>query len=479
MTDRLSTEAGSDDEANNHQHETLTVVPPLNISTTQSSMLLQANQTNNSLLLNNYSAPPPDVTNIENVIYESTLDAEKPLMLLPNDELKGFLKVFNITGAQNARNATKRKIIAMKMVQRAVSMKTMNELQDAIDENDFEDLSTFATELKNISKTSVKVSKVNRVESFTWASGDVPIFQNGEVVIGMPLIESRSDPIRTSEASSAQIAAPFQADEYCRLMHVISDPRMTSARQLLTTPRSREQLENPVDPWSDHIINLFNDPEFKPTLVPTPRDGITKSVIDSLRPSERPFERDALLLSRKFAELRSQYSIANSRYSRSGQGEHDAFPEFTNRTYVMYLHCIIIDYPFLEDLSTRAVPSDCQWEEGSGTHDIGQTEFSDRSPSVSTKRKRGNRDNDDGLIEIAKALKVQNPGAVKETEEAERDRARDLATDAYAQSSKSLLSAIKDVKVMRNSASNEVEKDIYEDTLQDLLKQLKKHTNRS
>lgn len=58
-------------------------------------------------------------------------------------------------------------------------------------------------------------------------------------------------------------------------------------------------------------------------------------------------------------------------------------------------------------------------------------------------------------MEISNALKLQNAKVVRETEEAERDRASDLATDAFAQCSKSLLPAIRDVKSMIISANDE------------------------
>lgn len=84
----------------------------------------------------------------------------------------------------------------------------------------------------------------------------------------------------------------------------------------------------------------------------------------------------------------------------------------------MYLHCFNLEFPQFEDLSTRAVPSDSQCEEG--IDDASET-YSVQGFEVQVRKRKRGIDNQDGLMESAIALKLQNPKVVLEIEEAERD----------------------------------------------------------
>jgi hypothetical protein len=70
----------------------------------------------------------------------------------------------------------------------------------------------------------------------------------------------------------------FSASEHSRLLHVIIDARMKSARRLLLRPRDRDELDRePSDLGNVHISPLFNDLSFSILFFDNLSDGITLS----------------------------------------------------------------------------------------------------------------------------------------------------------------------------------------------------------
>lgn len=141
---------------------------------------------------------------------------------------------------------------------------------------------------------------------------------------------------------------------------------MTIARQLLLNTRTKEQQDMVfVDPWDDHIVDLFNDIKFQPKPVHVLRGGLTRSDISGLDPSKRPYIRLSTTLKNKFSELKSQYTVCCSNFEASGQGDGECFVKFAQgKSYIMYTHCFAGVYPVLECLFTRSIPSSAQREEG-------------------------------------------------------------------------------------------------------------------
>ena len=83
----------------------------------------------------------------------------------------------------------------------------------------------------------MRVNKdVQGQEDFEWVRGDVPVFDNSESIVGKPDICQDQVVCRTREPD-------FEASEYCRLPHVLADPRMTTARAQLMEPRTRDELD--------------------------------------------------------------------------------------------------------------------------------------------------------------------------------------------------------------------------------------------
>lgn len=79
--------------------------------------------------------------------------------------------------------------------------------------------------------------------------------------------------------SIAQSSPTFLADEYCRLINFIAYGITVQERKPFSAPRSREQLENIEDPWSDHILHLFNDLYFNPERIYLLRGGVKGSSV--------------------------------------------------------------------------------------------------------------------------------------------------------------------------------------------------------
>jgi hypothetical protein len=130
------------------------------------------------------------------------------------------------------------------------------------------------------------------------------------------------------------------------------------ARALIATPRDKDELDHePICTWTQHIAPLFNNEMFTQPKVTTYVDGITMSDVSAIEPSEHFLNRDGSVLSRRWSELKSLYTVVLSKYSASGQGDPDCFPHFAEgRTYVMYLQVFLDSFPILESLATRIIP---------------------------------------------------------------------------------------------------------------------------
>ena len=204
--------------------------------------------------------------------------------------------------------------------------------------------------LHNLAATQVKIHKnAAGVEAIAWVRGDIPVFDGDEVKIGEPSL-NQSNPAPCREPS-------FEASEYARILHVLGDTRMLTARQLLMEPRTRDELDGePIDVWFEHVAPLFNEISFKPDAVAVLFGGVSRSDISTIDPSKRPYEREAGVLKKKFAAFKSEYGTCVSRYEASGQGDPDSFPDFASgRSYILYAFCFLKQYPVLEPLAMRAL----------------------------------------------------------------------------------------------------------------------------
>lgn len=237
-------------------------------------------------------------------------------------------------------------------------------------------------------------------------------------------------PDDTATVTGREKAANFTTHEYARLCHVIQHPsNSTAVARLYNKPKSRAELDKGRhDPFANEFADLFN--EQVKFVLPEPRDGITADVLDAFDPNDHPHKRQGAILKVKWNELRSKYSTAYQRFSRSGQGDPEAFPNFIGGdTKLSYMHCVFIDSPAI-GYATRLLPRDAQVEEGiCDVDDIDGTEYgrgkkrkATSSPSLST-----------GLMEIAKSLKmpVENaPPTVGSSKINELDMSNRIATTA-------------------------------------------------
>ena len=139
----------------------------------------------------------------------------------------------------------------------------------------------------------------------------------------------------------------------------------------------------------------------------------------------------------------------------------------------MYAHCFFGKYTHLTEMCTRLLPSAARYEEGIRD----QMHREDGSHSSRKKRRRNRDAMSGGLEEIAEVLRPQNIEAAGKREEAESDRAKFLAVDAMDQSTKSLLSAIKDATHMLQSATSEEDIGLYKAVVTNLSEQLRTSTS--
>ena len=181
----------------------------------------------------------------------------------------------------------------------------------------------------------MRVNKdVQGQEDFEWVRGDVPDFDNSEIIVGKP--ENCQDQVvcRTREPD-------FEASEHCRHLHVLADPRMITGRAQLMEPRTTDKIDSGyIAPWSDIISSLFNNVDFTPFLVEPLAGGVTRSDIMTMNSRVRPYERQEGLIKRKFAEFESLYGTCRSKYEASGQGDPESFVCFTyGKTFLLHAFC--------------------------------------------------------------------------------------------------------------------------------------------
>lgn len=227
------------------------------------------------------SAEDPARTGVLNsrTIVPESLEQDSSILrvsLLDNRCCKSILKALKVSGISNAKLGTKKSVIAHKMVQKMFSVETTLVLVDGLEHADGI-LRSIASNLVAIPSTVVKVKDVGGIEEISWVRVDILNFENGEVVMGQPILTAENN--RTVQQQAGR-EHEFLAVAYCRLFHVLSDTRMTKAHAVLIEPRTRaELLSELVDAWTEHIVPLFNYESFNTVLVPILAGGVTLSDI--------------------------------------------------------------------------------------------------------------------------------------------------------------------------------------------------------
>jgi hypothetical protein len=371
---------------------------------------------------------------------KSWAEARTQLGFFSTQQLKALLKATQVRGLSNAPLGAKIDAVGARMVQHGLSTKDLNLSVSAAEafENARQDSAgeLFApppqVELDAYRKISGIPPATARVEKGREGTPDKVIWKckNGPRLTddGLDIVPNT---LYESATASAVLGAschrgpvrepPFTASEYARLMHCLADPRMMHARALIATPRDRDELDRePICPWTQHIAPLFNSERFTPPKVTTYVDGITMSDVSAIEPSEHFLHRDGSVLSRKWSELKSLYTVVLSKYSASGQGDPDCFPHFVRgRTYVMYLHVFLDSFPILGSLATRLIPESAQRECGVGP---GVRPPSDGNRTRGRKRQNPSSSNSisiTGLEGLSSVLAPSSPKSARRSEAAE------------------------------------------------------------
>eukprot|EP00177_Eucheuma_denticulatum_P005710 GFKZ01010406.1.p1 GENE.GFKZ01010406.1~~GFKZ01010406.1.p1 ORF type:complete len:471 (+),score=76.14 GFKZ01010406.1:658-2070(+) len=400
-------------------------------------------------------------------VVPSTLEQARRIVkesLLSNQICKEILSALKVTGARNAKLPSKLEIIATKLAQRRLCL---NEILASVDYDKYREVGVAPLNREAIHPTVVKITKqANGSELVQWLKGDCPVYDHGEIMVGEPELAN-------AQVNTVTREPKFEASEYCRLLHVLADPRMTSARGLLMKPKPKKELDpSYTDPWTEHIAPLFNDQGFRPDPVDTLSGGVTFSDIDSIDPKRRHHEREGVFLGRRFREFCRLYDACLSEFEASRNGDSQSFVHYSGgETYIMYGHCFLEEYPLLSSLFKRSMWDDLRGEEALGKR-LYSKEIS-RTPS-----KRRKQDSHEisivGIDALSPSLKHLNPQTAKETEEAKRDKAVFEAADARGKSTQSLLAAIRETKQMLATAKEESEVKAYQDVLKELFATLRR-----
>lgn len=114
--------------------------------------------------------------------------------------------------------------------------------------------------------------------------------------------------------------APFNGSDYCRLLHVLEDSRMTVERQILSSPLTREALYALMtDPWDQHITRRFHDSTLIPERVTTMAGDVTESDKYGIKTGYMPHMCTASTLKYKFSPFESIYGTFLNRFETSRQ----------------------------------------------------------------------------------------------------------------------------------------------------------------
>lgn len=264
-----------------------------------------------------------------------------------NEQCKMALKALKIIGAHKTTLRTKQTVLAYTMVQLGINL---SQLQNLIT-GTVHGISDIL-HLRHIPSTTVRSNRAaKKSESIDWIRGDLPSIQDGNIVVNVPNLSETQPPICVSVDVTS---LDFEAVEYCRLLHIPSDTRMTSAQQLLMECLDREQLDTEqVDPWSEQTTPLNNNSSFTPAAIHFVARGVTKSYICRLDRGQRPHVRDKRTLKRKLRQLKSAYGTCLSRHTNTIQGDPDAFALYADgRYYIMYAFRFLKRHPSLKPRAT-------------------------------------------------------------------------------------------------------------------------------
>ena len=204
------------------------------------------------------------------------------------------------------------------------------------------------------------------------------------------------------DATAKQKAPNWTSHDSARLFHVIADPRhATAIGRLYNKIDTRAELDQARnDPWSAEFVDLFNSEDYNP-VEPDGKDGVTDDTVLRFDPTEHPHKRTGMFLKERWNKMRSKYTVAREKFTKSGQGENDVFDTFTDGDdSLAYMHCVFYGRPALEAI-VRALPKGCGVK--AGLDEISEARVS----AYSSERKKRKFSTDtliaDGLAQMAKA----------------------------------------------------------------------------
>lgn len=275
-----------------------------------------------------------------------------------------FTKSLNISGASDFKIIVSRHVIACKMVQRRLCFQCIEDVANKRDRG--EAINAQHIRIRDLPQTAVKFLKSGAgKDRVHWTSGDIPSYdEEGEIIPSDPPLHPDLGPLQPStNMADAETLTDFEAEEYCRLLHVLADPSLSSHLQELRISQADHR------PWVQYVAPLFNDPRFQPAPVKSLSGGVSKNDIKGLLPLFLQ-ARDGEMLCNRFAEFKTLYRAAVRSYVSWGDDDQDTFSDYCQgMTYVMYAFCLLENYPELEPLTLQAPESETPAEEEDADED--------------------------------------------------------------------------------------------------------------
>lgn len=171
-------------------------------------------------------------------------------------------KVCKIVGAQNSKMSTKMNFIGTKVLRRWVSVNVILGIIRYLPQ--FSTAGTMAEDyirnLRSLPVAPVKIVKQGGNEDIKWSRAGKPTFHESRTRIELPSLRVNS---AISVPETSKRMPDLGALEFCLIRHALPHSRMTVARGLLMELRTRDEVATElIDPWRDHIAQLFNEEYF-------------------------------------------------------------------------------------------------------------------------------------------------------------------------------------------------------------------------
>lgn len=315
------------------------------------------------------------------------------MVALTRTDITTALTTLNVKSHTILRIDLQRRILAIKLVQRQLSLLAVIQCRRNIDKANPHIVNEQHHRIRSLPPTSVWKSPMMRPEGtqkeIPWSTGDIPVFDpDGNVIPGQPSLVSQApavpslspppprprpiprkrsirqsriepravqhDDSETSYEDLSVEAVPFGTlsrprsspnfvrgisedisfddSEFCRLLHVMAESQAQRIRRLLLTGSAG------IEPFIE-ASRIYNDVSYRPERVPLVEDVVSPSDVAFVRPEVFRLTRSPRELANMYDTFRSRYSAAIDLFNHDRSRWLNELKE--GRAAIAYAFCLI------------------------------------------------------------------------------------------------------------------------------------------